>query len=425
MITPKFIDVFSGCGGLSLGLEKAGWQGLFAVEKHAHAFETLKHNLIDPPDSKFRWPAWLPVAPTSVEDLLKDYTDQLHSLRGSVDLIAGGPPCQGFSMAGKRRSDDPRNQMTERYLELVELIEPRIILIENVRGFTTTKRANDDSDEQITYDKHVLNRLKALGYGVWSKLLLASDWGVPQKRARFFIVAKRNAKQVDIGPFGGLEFLRSAFLSKRSLSPTTHTSSKEAIHDLELVGRTLTDSADGGIGGFQQLRYEEPLELGPYIELMRDGAKGAPDGLRLPRHSPDVQARFAEVIRTCRAGRNLTPEDRKRLSMKKRSLHLLSAVAPACTITTLPDDIVHYAEPRILTVRECARLQSFPDWFSFRGPYTTGGPRRAKDCPRYTQVGNAVPPLLAEALGEMLLGLLGGETSDSIDVFPMSGHAYA
>ena len=92
--------------------------------------------------------------------------------------------------------------------------------------------------------------------------------------------------------------------------------------------------------------------------------------------------------------------------MGKRTTTPLDGQAPAPTVTTLPDDLVHYSDPRTMSVREHARLQSFPDWFSFRGPYTSGGSQRRRACPRYTQVGNAVPPLLAEGLGETLIGLL-------------------
>ena len=94
------------------------------------------------------------------------------------------------------------------------------------------------------------------------------------------------------------------------------------------------------------------------------------------------------------------------MGIKKRSTTPLDPDAPSPTITTLPDDLIHYSEPRTMTVREHARIQSFPDWFKFAGHYTTGGDRRKKDCPRFTQVGNAVPPLLARAIGETILNLL-------------------
>ena len=103
------IDLFAGAGGLSLGLYQAGWEGLFAIEKNAFAFETLKYNLIDI-KKHFNWPDWLPQTEHDINEVLKKYPKQLKSLKGKVDLVAGGPPCQGFSMAGKRVEEDVRNQ---------------------------------------------------------------------------------------------------------------------------------------------------------------------------------------------------------------------------------------------------------------------------------------------------------------------------
>ena len=98
------IDLFAGCGGLSLGLYQAGWRGLFAIEKNEFAFETLRYNLIEN-KHHFKWPDWLPQTAHDINDVLKNYSKQLKDLRGKVDLVAGGPPCQGFSMAGKRVED--------------------------------------------------------------------------------------------------------------------------------------------------------------------------------------------------------------------------------------------------------------------------------------------------------------------------------
>ena len=108
------------------------------------------------------------------------------------------------------------------------------------------------------------------------------------------------------------------------------------------------------------------------------------------------------VLDYCTKGKSVSKYELEKLGTKKRSFTPLHPDLPARTITTLPDDLLHYSEPRILTVRENARLQSFPDWFEFQGKYTTGGKRRKFECPRYTQVGNAVPPLMAEALGHII-----------------------
>jgi DNA (cytosine-5)-methyltransferase 1 len=131
----------------------------------------------------------------------------------------------------------------------------------------------------------------------------------------------------------------------------------------------------------------------------------APNSLRLARHTNIVKARFETILNTCRKGVTLSVADRNRLGLKKQCVVPLHPDKPSHTLTTLPDDFLHYSEPRILTVREYARLQSFPDWYEFKGNYTTGGNRRLRECPRYTQAGNAVPPLLGEFLGRMIVEL--------------------
>src|SRR3546814_4908419 len=113
----------------------------------------------------------------------------------------------------------------------------------------------------------------------------------------------------------------------------------------------------------------------------------------------DVRERFARILAECRRGVRMDDNARRSYGLKKHRIYPMSPTDPAPTITTLPDDVLHYSEPRILTVRESARLQSFPDWFQFKGKFTTGGDRRTRECPRYTQVGNAVPPPLARAHG--------------------------
>ncbi len=111
---PTYIDLFAGCGGLSLGLHAAGWQGLFAVEKSPDAFKTLEYNLIEK-INHFEWPTWLPKQALEINSVLDNYQTELQNLKGKVTLVAGGPPCQGFSMAGKRNEFDLRNDLINSY----------------------------------------------------------------------------------------------------------------------------------------------------------------------------------------------------------------------------------------------------------------------------------------------------------------------
>ena len=128
-----FVDIYAGCGGLSLGMMQAGWRGLFAIENDANAFQTLHDNLIAATASyKFCWPHWLPKAPANVSEVLRRNADELVALGDTVDLLVGGPPCQGISSAGRRDLSDPRNQQVSAYLNFVQMLRPRIVLIENV-----------------------------------------------------------------------------------------------------------------------------------------------------------------------------------------------------------------------------------------------------------------------------------------------------
>jgi DNA (cytosine-5)-methyltransferase 1 len=186
---PTFIDVFAGCGGLSLGLMEAGWQGLFAVEKNENAFLTLSANLIATKrERRFSWPKWLPRKPHSIGSLLDTYGTELGKLHRSVDMLVGGPPCQGFSSAGRRDPNDPRNQLVTDYLRLVNIIEPKIVLIENVRGITADFDEARVSTGKINYAKWIQKALSKK-YSVFSKMIDLSEFGVPQKRHRFFFIA--------------------------------------------------------------------------------------------------------------------------------------------------------------------------------------------------------------------------------------------
>lgn len=370
------------------------------------------------------WPDWLSQEPHDIVRLLERHRAELAQLKGEVQLIAGGPPCQGFSTNGRRRADDPRNLMVDSYLDLVALVEPTMVLIENVRGFTSMQRRGGAS-----FSESVAAELGQLGYDTWSRLLYASDWGVPQRRPRFFLIAVRKGKLVGVDPFERLRTFRRGFLSRKGLPYERPVTAGEALDDLMCLDRVLDFDPEFGHLGFRRLSYRQSESLAPYALWARDGNSETPADTRLPQHSTAVVDRFSKILETCPRGRSISPSDRARLGIRKRSTTPMSHGAPSPTVTTLPDDIIHYAEPRVLTVREHARLQSFPDWFSFEGPYTSGGARRKLACPRYTQVGNAVPPLLAEAIGEMLAGVFdplpGEDRADGDDVLQMQGQVLA
>jgi DNA (cytosine-5)-methyltransferase 1 len=410
--TLSYVDVFAGCGGLSLGLSAAGWQGTFAIEKHPDAFATYHRNLIDAggKSTRYNWPVWLPQSAHTTSDLLRKYSTRLRDMQGQVTLLAGGPPCQGFSMAGRRDQADPRNALTEEYMRLIKLIQPRFVVLENVRGFTMAFRKNALGSDDLPYALRVRTMLQKLGYVVFSELVELNQFAVPQNRRRFILVAIRAgdpslAQLANSTPFDMLYAYRKKFLASKRLPTNGFISVKDAIGDLEVTGSELTACTDTTMRAYQQVAYRSNGFESPFVALMQKGAKSPPNSLRLPKHSETTIRQFEMIMSSCKAGRTISDADRLRLNMKKQVTTPLSADMPSATITTLPDDIIHYSEPRVLTARENARLQTFPDSFEFLGKYTTGGTRRKTDCPRYTQIGNAVPPLFAEALGRVLKAL--------------------
>jgi len=387
-----------------LGLMQAGWTGRFAIERDKFAFATLKANLLarNSPH-KYVWPRWLPKEPIGVVELLSTYRKQLEALAGVVDVLVGGPPCQGFSTAGRRKHDDPRNQLFASYLNLVDIIKPKAVLIENVRGFTLDFTSGDE----IKNFSQALRVRLSDAYAVHEKLLDLSMFGVPQARTRYFVLAFRSELGVP-DPFEHLSSRLPSFV--RSLRLTTPVSSSSAISDLE-VGRCGTQPSTES-RGFDETRYAGPLTH--FQRLMNAGCEVATD-LRLARHADDIANRFKQIIERSHAEGRLNTsignEMRARFGLKKMALRVLDPDRPSPTITSMPDDLLHYSEPRTLTVRENARLQTFPDWYSFQGKYTTGGHLRKQEVPRFTQVANAVPPLVARAIGEALADLLKGKVT--------------
>ncbi len=401
-----YIDLFSGCGGFSLGLGRAGWKGLFAVEKDPMAFSTFQHNMVKVGSKygHFDWVDWLPQEATTIQKLIENHHDNLLGLRGRVDLIAGGPPCQGFSMAGMRNSNDPRNKMSQEYIKMVGLIRPKYLLLENVRGFNSAFKKKSDGSDSIPYAKIVQESIEREGYKVFKDYIHSERFGVPQTRTRFIMVGIRDDvfSENNQSPFVILEDIRRKFLQDKglTLSPVTV---KEAISDLETSSASLINHSGPSENSFKKLDYKVPEKLSPYQALMRIGLdKQKPNSLRLARHRKTTINKFKLIQTICRPGIVLSDKEKAIIGTKKQTITVLDPHKPSKTITTLPDDILHYSEPRILTVRENARIQSFPDDFDFTGRYTTGGERRKKECPRYTQVGNAVPPLLGEALGVLI-----------------------
>lgn len=392
-----YIDLFAGCGGLSLGLYYAGWKGIFAVEKDKHAFKTLKHNLIDN-KNHFDWPSWLPVENHEINGMMREYNSGLKKLTGNVTLVVGGPPCQGFSTAGKRDLNDARNKLVDSYIRFIKLVRPSILLFENVRGFVTKFRKHETMKE--VFSEYIWRKLEEIGYHIHGEMLDFSEFGIPQRRKRFILIGSRNGDSKVF--FDKLLKNKQEFLKSKGLK--LKNSLEDAISDL-LRKNGVVDSPDSK--NFKNGIYSECK--GAYQEYLRNrfdfGAK-VPDSHRFTNHSPETIKMFLNIQEKVPKNTRLTGELRKKYNIKKRCVVLLDDKQVSPTLTSHPDDYLHYSEPRILTVREYARIQSFPDWYEFKGKYTTGGELRIKEVPRYTQLGNAIPPLFAEQVGIALKELL-------------------
>ena len=403
-----YIDLFAGCGGLSLGLHAAGWNGLFAVERDGMAFETLRQNFLSdsaPYRSFTQWPDWLPQEAQAIDALLTGkLRAQLRGMRGEVTLIAGGPPCQGFSVGGIRDGSDARNLLVHKMLDVVDLVRPPLVLVENVEGFAR-RFVSKPGETSSSPAEQVVQALSSLGYRAGYFVVDSSRFGVPQLRRRVLILGMRKglAPKGEIG-FAleqALERIRVPMLHELGLPVERAVSVWEALHDLASKRHvTWPDSPKYKSGTYLMPRSQ-------YARLMRREMPSTdiPNCHRFSHHGPEISALYADAHKTQPPGR-LSKAYLLSWGTKKDKKVLLDQSSPASTITTHPDEFIHYSEPRNVTVREMARIQSFPDDFWFYGRYTINGPRRRHDVARCSQVGNAVPPLLGRAVGSALLELL-------------------
>jgi len=399
-----YIDIFAGCGGLSLGLHNAGWKGLFAIEKSPHAFNTLYHNLICK-KNHFDWVDWLPQKAHDINEIIENYSENLKGLQGKVTMIVGGPPCQGFSIAGQRNEKDERNTLINSYIDFVDLVKPDMIFFENVKGFTMEFRNNKQKGKK--YSQIVISKLEEKGYNVHGELINFGDYGIPQKRTRFILVGirkdiKKSSKEKAKLFFEKLEQNKFRFLQEKGLS--ANPTIEDALSDL-LGNNGFVETPDRK--GFKSGLYLEART--DYQRLARKGVKDKlPNSHSFAKHTMKVIERLKQVQAVTFKCKNISEELKQQLEINTQVLVPLKANEQSPTVTSHPDDMIHYCEPRILTVRECARLQSFPDWFEFQSKYTTGGKLRRKEVPRYTQVGNAIPPLFGEQAGLVLKELMYG-----------------
>lgn len=526
------IELFAGCGGLSLGLEAAGFELVLANELSPMAAESFAYNLlndnleqISKSHNKPKHTYWLNSNHQDLKSRLREnpfqfpmygqkgYSDipaetnnwemlkgklvigsinelnklleanpalihQLQTAFGSsreLDLVSGGPPCQSFSMAGKRLRDCEKNTLPWAFAKFVELTRPKIALLENVSGILRPFTDSEGNQFHAWYE--VAKVFASIGYVPLCLHLNARLVGIAQNRPRFIMIAVRynHLRQMLTGelkhdqklfeqpfkfyelvqktqekmPFGHLDFIDATSATGSSILKQSFL--KGLVNNYEI-------SVQEALDDLKQNNASQPstfvLNLNKTFEPFLKGARL--DGIRFNHefrnNSTLVQRRFRlyqvlqqvnkrsvtkSVFSVLKGDTKSLPEEtwlclkpfeflledgaRQRFVSKtefERYLHAhptkkqtqkaLIANAPAPAALSIPDDACHYDENelRVLTVREMARIQSFPDNFVFRSKITTGGQMRKFEVPQYTQVGNAVPPLLGKKLGEALAKLL-------------------
>lgn len=406
------VDLFAGCGGLSLGFEMAGFKPLLFSEINKDAAATYKANrsteIIEVGD----------IYQFKNADIAKLKAKWKRDGIADVDVVAGGPPCQGYSGIGHRRTfnlekqDIPSNQLYHQMIRVVEAINPRIFLFENVGGLLTAKWTRNGAKGEIFRD--VLRSFRGIkGYSVRWQLVHSRSYGVPQNRPRVLIVGIREDQKINVPPVvkSGRTIIEPTAIADGLLP--------KGDNDFPTLVELLSDLCDPNFKyGEATIKYPT-APLNRFQRRLRTTLKGKTLGKGAPLtdhefsdHAPRIREKFAYMI----ANDSEIPVHMQTKKFAQRVLPKEWGIkGPNITATSMPDDYVHYSQPRILSVREWARLQTFPDWYLFKGPRTTGGRRRAgdpsvglwaRDVPKYTQIGNAVPVELARKVGEHLAGLL-------------------
>ena len=379
--SPVVIDLFSGVGGLTLGLRNAGFRVGLAVDNDAACEATHRRNLPDVPFLR------ADLQRVSARDLR--LAASLPA--GELDLLAGGPPCQGFSIIGQRELLDPRNSLLHHFMRLAGELRPRVFLIENVPGLATLARGAVLRQLGAAFD--------AAGYNVDVAELLAAQYGVPQMRWRMFFVGWRR----DLASKGGFPSPTHGPWGIGDLVPN-RTVTPEAAAGFLTIRDAIGDLPPVGAGGTAR-RYDTPPE-GPYQQAMRLEAPGelhnhyaarlAPQNIdRIRRLAPGEDWRSLPAELLPPGMRGALRKDHTRRFRRMEWTGIARSV-----ITRFRDpksgEYIHPEQHRTISIREAARLQSFPDWFVFEGTHSQ----------QYDQVGNAVPPLLANAIGLELHAML-------------------
>ena len=379
----RVLDIFAGAGGFSLGFQAAGYSMIGAIEKDKWAADTFKYNH--------------PAANVIVDDIAQISDSVLLSnFNNKIDVLLGGPPCQGFSICNKNAGDpkDPRNSLFTEFLRTANLFKPKILVLENVPNLIKARTKSDARVTQIIEDE-----LQKLDYNVYTSILHATDYGIPQIRKRLFIIgSKRHLKK----PFPSATHSLNGNLKK---CPTLW----DAISDLPLI--------EAG-GGREEMGYsEDPTNA--YQKKLRNKSKKVFNHVSM-KHSKRMVERFASMSwgdSTHNVPAHLKPRKRNGEGTISKRIYCQNnrRMHPDKPCHTIPAsfyaNFVHPYRNRNFTAREGARIQSFPDSFRFLGKPTVVSSKLLEREGRYderylcqyAQIGNAVPPLMAKEIADNIL----------------------
>jgi DNA (cytosine-5)-methyltransferase 1 len=373
-LQPKAISLFAGAGGCSLGFKKAGYNLIYATDFDKAAIETYKINF---PDTKADCKD---INNIDFKQLLLD----INVVQGEIDVLIGGPPCQGFSTAGPRFWDDPRNHLLKQYVRALDIIQPKWFLMENVEGLLTANSGE--------YIKETIKAFVKLGYSIRLEKVYSQEYSIPQRRKRVIILGNRLGIDFQfpspITHSHGKIFRKSSITIEHALFglPKPSTENIELKYEVDFTGNwasILKSKNDIVTDHFLQKIDDIQLERISNLEqgqTMKD----------LPEHlqHASFKRRSARRVKdgTPSEKRGGAPSGLKRLKLDEPSLTITGAAIR---------EFIHPIYNRCLTIRECARIQTFPDDFIFFG----------SNGDKIQQIGNAIPPFLAKIFAEHILCL--------------------
>lgn len=429
---PYAVDLFCGAGGCSEGLIQAGFHILFSsdISDMVEVTYRHRHEQLGLIQGENTWFERADIRNLTGEEIF-EHISQLSIFRNrplpEIDLMIGGPSCQGFSRAGRRDKSDPRNMLFGEYVRVINEVRPKYIVLENVEGFVDMQFMGYKGITGIEYadgsvTPYILrSELNEIGYDTLEpRILNAADYGVPQRRNRIIFIGYRKG-------------LKAPKYPEPTVSPENHLTLKDAIGDLigcekvrQKINPELTKYQLESINGRTPDINGNPIksikhtntELSKQTDIVRErfalfleGETSSNLKKRILEKGIDISDKKA-LIQLCSEAFSITEEEVVRLFKdakaeneqidvlltKKNIRQKWFSSQPSATIVTIADDYISPWEPRTFSVREMARCQSFDDSFEFLGKRTTGGLKRRVEVPQYTQVGNAVPPLLAKAV---------------------------